>query len=132
VKGKSLLVPHVDEFLIPIAQPGGEFGFGLVGLHLLKQETELLAECMQRLPPVAAAVLVLVPHEDLVEEFVDVKQHCFVVRSCHGEGGGGDCGHGFCSSHCSISVECMVGTSCKCPEDRQTARCVGECSRRVL
>jgi hypothetical protein len=83
----------MDELLIPVTKPSFNLAFSFARLHLFEQETELLAECVQALPPVAAAVLVPVPREDVVEERVDVEQHCLVVWSCHEEGGGGNCGH---------------------------------------
>lgn len=84
----------MDEFLIPVAKPSFDLGFSLGAGHLLQQEAKLLAKGVQRLPPVAAAVLVLVPREDLVEEAVDVEKHGLVVGRCHDEGGGCDVGGG--------------------------------------
>jgi len=64
-----------------------------LALEILKQERHLLAECVQALPPRAAAVLVLVADEDFVEELVDVAEHGDVVRRrvherCCGDVGG--------------------------------------------
>lgn len=66
----------MDELLIPVAKTRRQLGFALIllaALHLRKQETKLLSEGVQQLPPVAAAVLVHVADEDLVQELVDVE-----------------------------------------------------------
>ena len=81
--------------VIPIPQSRLNLALKLVllgGLHLLKQEPELLSKRMEALPPMAAAVLIFVADEDLVEEFVDILKHCLVMRSCHHKRCGGDDG----------------------------------------
>jgi hypothetical protein len=111
VKGiASILVPLVDEVVIPVSKPSLQFGFALGllgGFELSKEQAQLLAERVQALPPVAAAVLVSVAYEYSVQQLVDVVQHGFVVRSddhqSHGvdagragHGGGGGNGHFGC------------------------------------
>jgi hypothetical protein len=87
----------VNELVIPVAQASFEFrlDFALLArLHLREQQAKLLAEGVQALPPVAAAVLVHVADEDFVEQVLDVEEHGFVVRSCEHEGRSRDGGGG--------------------------------------
>ena len=90
--------------LVPVAKPRLELGFFLFllgELQVLEQEAELLSEGGEGLPPVGAAVLVLVAHEELVEEGVDVVQHGLFVGSRDQQGCGGDGGHhGGADGHC--------------------------------
>lgn len=64
---------------IPEHEPSLEILLLLLALEVLKQKAKLLAERVQALPPVAAAVLVLVADENFVEEVVDVVEHGDVV-----------------------------------------------------
>lgn len=72
----------MNTLLIPVPQP--PFDLSLV-THFLEQKTKLLAERVQALPPGAAAVLVLVADEDLVQQLHDVGEHGLVVRRRIGE-----------------------------------------------
>lgn len=56
----------------------------------MQKKTELLAECVQGFPPDAAAVLVFVADEELVQERVDVLEHGDVVGWGFEEVGCGD------------------------------------------
>jgi hypothetical protein len=94
-EGENLLVPCMHHSLIPIPQPRFHLALPLflfAGLELLQQKMHLLAECMKRPPPMGALVLVSVPDEELVEEGVDVVQHCFFMLRCVHEGCGRDLG----------------------------------------
>jgi hypothetical protein len=91
----DLLVPLMDTILIPESKPRLDLllALGLLRhLHVLEEETELLAELVQALPPVGAAVLVAIPHEQLIEKLVDVDEHRFLVLRRVEEGCCGDCG----------------------------------------
>lgn len=63
-------VPLVDALLIPVLKAlrdhagGGDF---LVALHFGEQKAELLSKLVERLEPVAAAVLVSVAGEEALE-----------------------------------------------------------------
>lgn len=92
-----ILIPLMDEFLIPVPQAGFELGLALAllaRLQLRKQEPKLLAERVQALPPHAAAVLAHVADKDLVEEVLDVEEHVFVVLACDHQRRRGDHGRG--------------------------------------
>lgn len=93
MRWENLLVPLMDALLIPV--PQSRFDLALV-VELVKQEPKLLAECVQALPPGAAAVLVLVADEDFVQQRHDVCEHGLVVRRCIGERFRADLG---CGSH---------------------------------
>ena len=71
----ELVVPLMNELSIPVAKPDAESisNLGLLArLHLDEQETKLLPEGVQALPPVAAAVLIHVADKDFVEELVNL------------------------------------------------------------
>lgn len=59
----------MDAFLIPVAEPGFEFGLALtlLALQLLQQQAELLSKAMEAFPPMRAAVLVTIADKELVE-----------------------------------------------------------------
>jgi hypothetical protein len=81
-------------------------------LHVLEEESELPAELMQALPPVGAAMLVAVPHEELVEKLLNVDKHRFLVLRHVEEGGCGD-GRG------------LDGRSICWPEESHSSHCGG-------
>jgi hypothetical protein len=89
----NVLVPRVHELVVPVAQAGLEFSLDLAllwVLHLEEQEGKLLAECVQALPPDAAAVLVHVADEDLVQQVMHVQEHGLVMRGRQEESGSAD------------------------------------------
>lgn len=80
--GEVVLVPLVDAAGVPVPQSGFDFLLALapLALEFLHEQTELLAEGVEALPPVRAAVLVPVADEDFVEQFVDIVEHGDFVR----------------------------------------------------
>lgn len=72
----------MNTLLVPISQPCFNlcwtFGF-LTSVHFGQQESELLSEGVQALPPMTVAVLVSIAREKLVEEFINVDEHSFVM-----------------------------------------------------
>lgn len=69
-------------FLVPVLEPGfnlgGALGF-LASVYLRKKEGQLLAKSVKALPPMAAAVLVAIASEKIVEKLVDVDQHLLLM-----------------------------------------------------
>lgn len=105
----------MDAFLVPIPHSRFKlcFALALLALHFLQEQAELLPECVKRFPPMAAAVLVAVSHVELVEQVLDVEQHCFVVGSCVQESFSGDGWRGhfgpvreLADGHCALSIGC--------------------------
>lgn len=81
----------------------------------------MLSKSMEALPPMAAAVLVAVAGEEVVEKFVDVNKHFLVMLGDVEEGVGRDCSHlcglaegdGSHRENCrrQISTGCQIGAS---------------------
>lgn len=71
---QSLLVPCMHTS-VPEHQSRLEFLLLLLAIELLEKKAELLAERVKALPPVAAAVLVLVADENLVQKFLNIAEH---------------------------------------------------------
>lgn len=67
----------------------------------------MLSESVQALPPVAATVLVAVTGEEVIEEFVDIDQHSFVMRG----GVEQDVGGNWCSH--LVGLGCVDGSHCE-------------------
>jgi hypothetical protein len=94
-EGRNLLVPRMHQSLIPIPQSRFNLALPLLllaALEFLQEKMHLLAKCTKGPPPMGALVLVSVPDEELVEERVDVVQHCFFMLRCVHEGRGRDLG----------------------------------------
>ena len=91
-EAENLLVPLVNALLIPEPQTRFNLAFALtlLALHLLEQEPGLLSKRVEALPPMRAAMLITVAYENFGKEFVDIVQHCFLVRSSGKESGSCD------------------------------------------
>lgn len=68
--------------LVPILEPGFDLGGALrllACVHFGEEKGELLSKSVEALPPMAAAVLVSVASEKVVEKLVNVDEHLFVM-----------------------------------------------------